>query len=289
MTESSSTDAIDLPFSGKPSQGGHSRNSQCPRYASCSRCLIGFLVMRLTCNDLPSAPIHILDDDSLLNVFSRCRPLILGDCMHNFGEGEWDRARWWYGLVKVCRRWRHLVYESAFHLRLSLVCTRGTPVADMLAHSPSLPLTIDHFDEYQDITAEDEEGIIFALQHHDRVRHVRLLKPISILQKLVIALDGEFSNLEYVLIKQQRYRKPMVDPNTNLNLPESFRAPHLRHLVLMNFAIPIKSPTLTTIGNLVNLLLELIPPPAYFHPNALLKRAFTHASVGGTRHHLQLQ
>ena len=64
MTESSSTDAIDLPFSGKPSQGGHSRNSQCPRYASCSRCLIGFLVMRLTCNDLPSAPIHILDDDS---------------------------------------------------------------------------------------------------------------------------------------------------------------------------------------------------------------------------------
>lgn len=83
--------------------------------------------------------------------------------MHDLGEVEWNRTRWWYGLVKVCRRWRFLVFESVSHLHLTLFCGRGTPVADMLANSPPLPLTIDHFDVYQDITAVDEEGITFAL------------------------------------------------------------------------------------------------------------------------------
>jgi hypothetical protein len=46
----------------------------------------------------------------------------------------------------------------------------------MLAHSPpAIPLIIDHFDdEYQDLTAEDEKGIILALQHRDRVRRIRI-------------------------------------------------------------------------------------------------------------------
>jgi hypothetical protein len=40
----------------------------------------------------------------------------------------------------------------------------------------------------------------------------------------------------------------------------------------MNFAIPIGSPLLATMGNLVTLSLTLIPATAYFHPNALLQR-----------------
>jgi hypothetical protein len=64
--------------------------------------------------------------------------------------------------------------RSASYLGLCLVCTRGTPVADMLAHSPPLPLIIDHINQDPVTTAEDEEGILLALQHHDRVRRVRL-------------------------------------------------------------------------------------------------------------------
>ena len=60
--------------------------------------------------------------------------------------------------------------------------------------------------------------------------------------------------------------------DTSLNLPETFRAPHLRHLFLMGFVIPIESSLLTTIANLVTLDLDCIPPSAYFHPNALLQR-----------------
>jgi hypothetical protein len=145
----------------------------------------------------------------------------------------------------------------------------------MLAYSPpAIPLIIDHFDNrYQDLTAEDEKGILLALQHRDRVRRIRLLKPTPILQKLIIALDGEFPILEFLFIWHQRHHRPVNNnPITNLNLPETFRAPHLRRLTLKNFATPIESPQLTTMGNLVTLFLTKIPFSAYFHPNVLLQR-----------------
>ena len=143
----------------------------------------------------------------------------------------------------------------------------------MLAHSPpAVPLIIDHFDDSsRDLTAEDEEGIILALQHRDRVRRIRLLKHIPILEKLIMSLDGEFPILEFLLIEHQRYHRPVVEKITNLNLPETFRAPNLRQLVLKNFSISIQSPLLTTMWNLITLLLHKIPSCAYFYPNTLLR------------------
>ena len=230
----------------------------------------------LTGNGPHSPLIHILDDYSLLCIFSLSRPAILDESGVDHEQiiegGEWNRELWWYGLVQVCRRWRSIVFESASHLRLSLVCAHGTPVADMLAHSPPLPLIIDHLELNHDITAEDEEGIILALQHRDRVRRIRLRKPVPILQKLISSLDGEFPILEYLYAMPQQYQRPLLDHNMSLNFPETFRAPHLRHLLLMRFAIPIESPLLTTMGNLLTLSLSLIPPSAYFHPNNLLQR-----------------
>jgi len=142
----------------------------------------------------------------------------------------------------------------------------------MLAHSPHLPLTIDYLDESNGINPKDEEGLIYALQQCERVRRIRLMKPVPILERLIVNLDGEFPILEYLFIQHQRYRRPITWHNRNLNLPETFRAPHLRHLVLQNFTIPIGSPLFTTMGNLVTLSLSLIPPSAYSHPNALLQR-----------------
>jgi hypothetical protein len=141
----------------------------------------------------------------------------------------------------------------------------------MLAHSPPIPLIIDHFDEYQDLTAEDEEGIILAFQHRDRVRRVRLMKPIPILERLITALDGEFPILEFLNMLDKRYHEPVTEHISNLSFPEAFRAPHLRRLLLTNCVIPIGSPLLT-MENLVTLSLDDIPSSAYFHPNALLQR-----------------
>ena len=233
---------------------------------------------RPTGNRSPSTFVHLLDDDSLLIIFYFCRPVILGEIVANnsiqlIEGGEWNRERWWYRLIQVCRRWRYLVLDSAFHLQVSLVCGRGTPVADMLAHSPPVPLIIDHIDkEYDVLTPEDEEGIILALRHRDRIRRIRITKSVSILQKLIIALDGEFPILEYLLISNRRTTRPFIDLITNLNFPETFRAPHLCQLFLDNFATPIESPILTTMGNLVTLYLSSIPSSGYFHPNALLQQ-----------------
>jgi hypothetical protein len=128
--------------------------------------------------------------------------------------------------------------ESASHLHLSLVCARGSPIADMLAHSP-LPLTINHFDKDQDISAEDEEGMILELQHRGRVRRIHLRKSVSISQRVVIALDGEFPILEYLLIEPPKFHWPYIQGT--MYLPETFRAPRLRHLLLMSFDLGIES------------------------------------------------
>ena len=204
-------------------------------------------------------------------MFFFCRPVILDESeasnMQILQGGNWNRERWWYRLVQVCRRWRYLVLDSASYLRLSLVCTRGTSVADMLAHSPCLPLTIDYLDGHY-ITAEEEKGITLALQHHDRVCRIRLRNSILKLQRLVNALDGEFPILEYLYIDHHS----TIEYIANLTFPKTFRTPHLRHFLLMNSAIPIESTLLSNTGNLVTLSLNLIPPTAYFHPNALLQR-----------------
>jgi hypothetical protein len=143
------------------------------------------------------------------------------------GERGWVRGRWWYKLAHVCQRWRTVILGSASYLGLSLVCTPSTHIADILARSPPLPLVIDYFDKSYDINAEDEEGSsIFALKR-DRVRRVRLRMLASNLQKFIMAIDEEYPVLEYLIMG------PRVEDNSSiLILPETFQAPHLRHLVL---------------------------------------------------------
>ena len=143
-------------------------------------------------------------------------------------------------------------------------CTNGTPVANMLAHSPPLPLTIDYIGE-DDVTEEVEEGILLALQQRDRVRHVRLLFPVRNLQKLVMAIDEEFPILEYLILQ------PWVADSTALILPETLQAPNLHHLTLRGFTCPIRPRLHPTAVGLVTLYLMIRHPSAYFQPNVLLQ------------------
>ena len=222
-----------------------------------------------TGNSLPTVSIHILDDESLLNVFFLYRPTIFDgdedDKVRFRGGRGWNRERWWYKLVHVCQRWRRLILGSTFFLGLCLVCTSGTPVADMLEHSPHLPLVIDYDYETCDITAE-AEGMILALKQRNRVRRIRLHIPASNLQMFNMAIDDEYPVLEYFIME------PSTEVmSTVLMLPESLQAPHLRHLALMGFALPTRSRLLTTAVGLVTLVLTVVHPPTYFQPNILLQ------------------
>jgi len=82
----------------------------------------------------------------------------------------------------------------------------------MLAHSPPLPIIIDYIDKHREVTAEDDKGILLALQYRDRVRRIRLWRPVSILQELITAIDEEFPMLEYLHIW------PLTKPDTSLTL-----------------------------------------------------------------------
>ena len=157
-----------------------------------------------------------------------------------YGGGQWVVEHWWYRLVHVCQRWRNLILGSASYLGLCLVCTYDTPVADMLAHSPPLPLVIDYQDH--DITADDEEAIILALTQRDRVRRIRLGIPVLKLQKPIMVIDGEYPILEHLILGDLAEEKSTV-----LIFPETPQTPRLRHLdIKFSIQIPIRVPLLGT-------------------------------------------
>ena len=256
-----------LQITGIIGQGAKLDDSQWQRCVSLS--CDDFLVSKLEHGPLGNSPhtasIHVLDDDSLLNIFYLYRPAIFDadeDDGQRFSGGKrWDWERWWYKLAQVCRRWRILIFGSTSYLGLCLVCTHGTPVEDMLAHSPPLPLVIDYFEGHRDITAE-EEGIIVALGRHDRVRRIRLCVPIPNLQKLIMAINEEYPVMEYLIMWGEGHSTTM--------LPETFQAPRLRHLTLRGFALPIESRLLTTAVDLITLCL-CMDPSTYFQPSTLLQ------------------
>jgi hypothetical protein len=182
-----------------------------------------------------------------------------------FQFGDWVDERWWYKFVHVCQRWRYLILGSASHLDLSLLCTQGTPVANMLAHSPPLPLIIYHDRPNHDVTTEDEEGIIHALQYRDRVRRIYLHLPVLSLQKLITAMDNDFPILDYMLMA------PPAKHDTQLTISSTFEAPQLRHLILNHFTSSIGCPLLTSATGLVTLAVGWIQPSTYLHPDHLLQ------------------
>ena len=226
-------------------------------------------------NSPRTASTCILDDDCLLHVFHFYRPFFLGeddgaDARLKGGMAPWARGRWWYRLTHVCQRWRNIILGSASYLGVSLVCTYGTPVADMLKHSPPFPLIIDYNEKGRDIATDDEEGIIVALKQRERVLRVRLNSsvPVTSQRKFIDAMDEEYPILEYLLIGI-----PDEDVSTILICPETLQAPQLRLLWLRGFALPMGSRLLTgtTAVGLVTLSLVMIHPSTYFQPNTLLQ------------------
>ncbi|KAN0115660.1 hypothetical protein V8E52_006779, partial [Russula decolorans] len=108
--------------------------------------------------------IYILDDDSLLNTFYLYRLAVtVTDEDENFDD----------------------MAKSSF-LGLCLVCSPGTPVADMLAHSPPLPLIIDYLED-RNMTTEDEEGFS------------SLSSNLIASAKFVMAINDELPILEYLV------------------------------------------------------------------------------------------
>jgi hypothetical protein len=198
--------------------------------------------------------INTLNDDVLLSIFGSYR---LDD------DKNWNLQLKWFKLIHVCRRWRHLIYGFPSHLDLQLLCTNGTPVADMLNHSPPLPLIINYQNTYATMTTEDEEGILLALRHHDRVRRIVLHAPHQDLHKFLTAMNENFPTLERLSIVSTS------SDDAKLVIPRAFQAARLSHLTLGGVTLSGESRSLSPTVSLVSLTFTNLRASPYFPAEGL--------------------
>jgi len=137
--------------------------------------------------------IKSLPDDVLLEIFDIYRL----DEVTTSSHLPWE----WHILAHVCQTWRNIVFSSSRHLNLELLCTYGTPVRKNLGYLPVLPIVI-HFPS--GIKESDEDNIVAALEHPDRVRVVNLCAPCSVLGKMATVTQGNFLALTRLALKSTK-------------------------------------------------------------------------------------
>ncbi|KAI9440194.1 hypothetical protein BJY52DRAFT_1217192 [Lactarius psammicola] len=201
--------------------------------------------------------INGLNDDILLYIFDYYR---LDE------ENAWNVRLGWCKLSHVCQKWRHIIFKSAFHLGMHILCTNGTPVVDTLDHLPPLPLFVNYRYTNSTTMGKDELGIYHALLLRDRVRRIDLHLPISIMRKSLILMEGPFPILEHLSLSFT------VGEATSLALPKSFLAINLRHLALLGIGLPKRLRLLSSTVSLVTLALTNIRATGYFRPRLLVAR-----------------
>ncbi|KAH8986778.1 hypothetical protein EDB86DRAFT_2223078 [Lactarius hatsudake] len=201
--------------------------------------------------------INALNNDILLGIFSHYRPDDKSNRKHQLG---------WFKLAHVCRRWRRLIHESAFHLGAHILCMVSAPMVNMLPLLPPLPLVIDFQSLF--ISSRDELGISHALRLRNRVRHVDLRILPSILRKLLVLMDEPFPRLERLSLESSARH----DKDTDLMIPKTFLAPNLRHLELHGVNLSNELQLLSSTISLVTLTLTNIGGSGYFLPKHLITR-----------------
>ena len=202
-------------------------------------------------------PIHKLDDDSLLQIFS---------CYRLEDEHNWYVRLAWRKLVQVCQRWRSLIYNAWFHLDVYLLLTNDSPSIDRLNHLPPVPLVIDYSDITRTISGKDGDNIYLGLHQHGRVQGVILRAPSSSssLRMWLEPMNKLFPRLGYLSLASTNTEE--MSPV----LPELLRAPDLRQVSLHGIGLPKGWPLLSSTTALSALSLTHIRESCYFSPRHLV-------------------
>ena len=203
-----------------------------------------------------NTPIHNLDDDSLLQIFS---------CYRLDDEENWYLRLGWLMLIHVCPRWRNLIYDSWSHLDLCLLLTNDSPSMDTLSHLPPLPLIIHYSDRTRTITRKDEGNMYLGLQQHDRVRRVILQAPSSKLRMWLEPMNKLLPVLGELSLFSMN-----TDSEMSQVLPELLRAPKLHRLSLHGISLPKGLSLLSSTTSLSTLSLTHILESSYVPPGHLV-------------------
>ena len=191
--------------------------------------------------------IEMISEDVLLDIF------------HHYLHAS---PQFWHTLTHVCQKWRRLILTSPLGLRLRLYCTYGTPVLQILRYLPPFPVVVNYggVPPLPSLAPEDEDNIMAALEHTDRVCSINVTISSSLLKKLS-TISKPFSELEELVLLTQN--------NMQLTLPSAFWWGHrLRTLHSTRIAFPILPQLLFPSQNLVDLQLHEIPGAGYFSPEA---------------------
>jgi F-box-like len=214
-----------------------------------------FAAQQLLTGGIGRVTINILPDDVLLQIFD-----------HYVAEADkHQKFEEWQMLVHVCQNWRYVVFQSPLRLNLRILCSARTPVREKLALWPPLPLIIQ---QHSLLTSEcDEDNIITALGHNDRVCKIHLQIPSSMVESVFAAMQKTFVALEYLRLAALGVTAPV--------LPDSFlggSATHLRHLVLWHIRppFPVLRKLLLSAANLVDFRLDDVPHSGYISPEAMV-------------------
>ena len=174
----------------------------------------------------------------------------------------------WHLFAHICRRWRQVVFGSPVRLDLRIFCTSRTPVGKNLGIWPALPILID-FNYYSNRrnsnTTSNEDNIITALKHVDRVCDIRLSPTGSELEKISTAMQEPFPVLTSLYIASDDGNAPV--------LPAEFlggSAPCLRNINLSGIPFPAIPTLLLSTSDLVSLELYNIPQSGFISPEAMV-------------------
>ena len=163
----------------------------------------------------------------------------------------------------------------------------------MLKHSPPLPLIINYQNTCATMTTEDEEGILLALEQHDRVRRIVLHAPPQDLLKFLTAMNENFLTLERLSILSTS------GDDASLVMPKAFQAARLSHLTLLGVTLFAEEPrSLASTTSLVSLTLTDLRASPYVPPEdlaaqlqfvPLLEELSINFSVPIPRFHIQMR
>jgi hypothetical protein len=199
--------------------------------------------------------IDVLPDDVLLDIFN-----FYVDVSQSYGGRKAIEA--WRSLIRVCQRWRSLVFASPRRLNLHLYCTPDTPARDKLDVWPALPLIVS-----DGASLFRMDNVIAALGQSNRVRQVDFYLTAQELEKVFAAMQVPFPELTDLRVASNLKRPPVI--------PDSFlggSAPRLRSFTLDT--IPFPSPglpnLLSSATHLVNLILSDIPRSGYIPPEEMV-------------------
>jgi hypothetical protein len=201
--------------------------------------------------------IETLSDDVLLEIFYSCLDKDEDiDPWFDPGNDEDEKHSYdaWYALAHVCQRWRYVVFASPRRLNLRLHCSRRR-VREMLGVWPAFPVVIWNTVGF----TPDEDNIIAALEHRDRVCEIKLERLTRLQsEKLVPLMQESFPALTKLQIGSYSLARDEPPPV----LPDSFlggSAPHLRFLCLAFISFPAFPNLLLSASNLVYLYLQCTP------------------------------